>query len=62
LADSLDLVNGLLADPLVSCAITSSASIQREWAAAVEYIHDAATVMDVATLIALSPGQWKTLC
>ncbi len=62
LADSLDLVDGLLADPLVSCAITSSASIQREWAAAVEYIHDAATVMDVATLMALSPGQWKTLC
>ena len=52
----------LKANPMVSGSVPSTDRLRREWAAAVEYLQDPATVVDMATVAALASGQRKVLC
>ena len=61
-ATSRDLEMALRANPIVTGSVPALGHSRRKWAAAVEYLQDAANVVDVATLMALSVSQRKVLC
>ena len=61
-ATSNALERALKANPMVSGSVPALERARREWAAAVEYLQDASTVVDMATVAALAPGQRKVLC
>jgi hypothetical protein len=61
-ATSNALERALKANPMVSGTVPLLERTRREWAAAVEYLQDASTVVDMATVAALAPGQRKVLC
>ncbi len=61
-ATSRDLEMALRANPVVTGSVPALERSRRERAATVEYLQDAANVIDVATLMALSVGQRKVLC
>ena len=61
-ATTIDLATGLRAEPLINGPIPAALNTRKEWAAAAEYLNDATIVVDVASVMGLSPGQRTTLC
>ena len=61
-SNSSALEIALTASPMVFGTVPAAERVRREWAAAVEYLQDPSTVVDMATVAALAPGQRTVLC